>query len=338
MERRERSEGHHNPSSGWSGPMSRIADLAQEIQAVTEAVARAERTAALYPQYPSAFVTVRSLEKMRNGLSETFRQEVARLGVRACSYRIDFPKTQQPAIRGVTSSVGLFQEIFTNVYHALKNGARKRARVSLASLEATRLNFAFTFPGSVGFMMTIEDEQQLFLESDLSVAMSKTLQLISAPNAEKLDELTEVTGLPAIRLAHQWAVENAKFDFGADIKWRVEQDDAIAIQVQPVEVRRLSGMLSQYIAKERVIEIAELRHLNMFDQTFEMILDGKRITGTFDNAISAANPASVPRTYTAHLTVATRIAPTENSDGVTYYLERLENYDPNSQSLFQPKR
>ncbi len=318
--------------------MSRIADLAQEIQAVTEAVARAERTAVLYPQYPSALVTVRSLEKMRYNLSEEFRQEVARLGVRACNYRINYPRSQQPAIRGITSSIGLFQEIFTNIYHALKNGARKRARVSLASLDATRLNFAFTFPGSVGFMMTIEDEQQLFSESDLSIAMSKTLQLISAPNTERLDELTDVTGLPAIRLAHQWAIENAKFDFGADIRWRVEQDDAINIQVEPVEVKHLSGMLSQYIAKERVVEIAELRHINMFDQSFEMMLDGKRITGTFDNAISATNPASVPRTYVAHLTVATRIAPTENSDGITYYLERLESYEPNAPSLFLPKR
>src|SRR5262245_32805524 len=142
--------------------MSRLSELEREIQNATEAVARAERTAAMHPDYPSAFVTLRSAEKYRENLIEQFDKEISLYKLNACSYRIEYDEIFGPSIHGITSAVGLFQDIFTNIYHALKNGVKKRMKISSDSLEATRLEFAYTFSGSVGFMMTLKNEVSLF--------------------------------------------------------------------------------------------------------------------------------------------------------------------------------
>ena len=308
--------------------MTRLTDLQLQIQQVSEAVARAERTSARASQYPSAGVTLQSLEKLRENLIIKFQGEASQLGVNACSYRIEYDEYTRPAIHGVTSAIGIFQDLFTTVYHSLRNGARKRSKPSQQSLDATRLDFAFTFAGSVGFMMTMRDDTDLLKDSAVDQAMSTTLALISAPDTNRLDELTEVTGLPAVRLAQQWASENAKYRFGADIKWKVESDAIRETRVQLAEVIRLSGMLGQYIAKEKVTALATLQHVNMFDKTFEMTVEHNKIVGTFERAISADRPASLPRLYLAYMTIATRVAPSDGSDGVTYFLDRLEEFDP----------
>lgn len=57
--------------------MSRIAKLQEKVRSASEAVARAEQTASLYPQYPSAFVTIRSAEKLRDKFVEQLQSELS---------------------------------------------------------------------------------------------------------------------------------------------------------------------------------------------------------------------------------------------------------------------
>ena len=99
--------------------MSRIAYLQEKVRAASEAVARAEQAASRHPQYPSAFVSIRSAEKLRNKFTDELGRELLSQNINACSYRIEYEGTS-PAISGITKAIGLFQEILTNVYHAIR--------------------------------------------------------------------------------------------------------------------------------------------------------------------------------------------------------------------------
>jgi len=137
-----------------------------------------------------------------------------------------------------------------------------------------------------------------------------------------------VVGLPAVRLTHEWAEKNARSGFGAEIRWRPEESGGVEKRVQHAEVTNLSNILSLYTQKELLTVIGSLDSLSLSEQTFVMIVDDKRIKGTFDKAISQSKPASLPVTYWAHLTVATRVALREGNEEVTYHLEQLEPFDP----------
>lgn len=308
--------------------MSRIADLQRDIQDATAAIARAERVVAEYPQFPSAVVTLRSAEKRRTDLEEQFFQVSSEIGQNVCSYRVQYDETRGPLISGLAQSLGLFQKIFTTVYHAITHGPKLRAKVSADSSDATALEFAYTFPGSVGFMMTLKDETKLFSDTNLDGAMENTLKLLSSTNPRDLDNLSGVVGLPAVRLAHQWAIENAKVGFGAYIKWRVEDENPTVAYIEASQVFDLATTLGSYTSKERTSVVGKLMNVNMFDGTFQMEVEGRIINGRFDNAISDTNKVLFPETYLADLTVATRVAPTEGDDGVTYFLNRLSPSPP----------
>lgn len=308
--------------------MSRIADLEREIQEATAAFTRAEHAASAHPNYPSAFITVRSLEKLKDTLIEQFIEETGKSKIDVCSYRIEYQKAYGPAIRGVSSAIGLFQDIFTNSYHALKNGVRKIAKVSAESVDATTLEFAYAFPGSIGIMMTLKSDENLFGESLVDSAMQKTLSLISAKSSDDIDALSSEVGLPTIRLVHKWAQENTKVGFGADIRWRLEDKEPNTRRVQPEEVSALSNLLSIYTQKEQKRVIGALESVNLLDHTFVMSVNEVKISGTFDKAISHTSPAKLPSNYWATLTVATRVTLDDGGEDVSYHLERLEDFDP----------
>ncbi len=312
--------------------MSVLGDLEEEIRSASEAVARAERTAASFPQYPSTFVSLKSIEKYRDRLIEQFEAEIKRTRTLACSYRIEFETGRGPIVQGVAAAIGTFQEIYTTVYHALKNGIRQRAKVGQASIDATRLSIAYTYPGSLGFMLTVDEEPHLFFDSPPSVAMENTLSLLSVRDAEDLDQMVEKVGLPAVRLTQRWASDNAKSGFGADIRWTGASDRVLFARLQPAEVVSLSGMLGQYIAKERVLTVGTLQNVDMFERHFVMMIGDRKITGNFERAITALNPAKIPAVYIVELTVASRVASTDQKD-TTYFLESLEEFSPSSPLL-----
>ncbi|OAI24903.1 hypothetical protein A1351_02675 [Methylosinus sp. R-45379] len=304
--------------------MRRLAEIQYDLQDVAAAIAHAERTVAKHPNVPSVLATLRTIQKRRENLEEQFAAAADEVGFDLCSYRIEFEDQRQATIAAITAALNSFQKIFTSVYHAITNGPKKTAKVSAESLDATAFGFAYTFPGSIGFMMTLANERLLIDKTPLDEAMGRTFELISAESKEKIEAMTEIVGLPAVRQTLQWATENAKARLGADIVWQRSQDAKLEVRVQPKEISRLAGALSVAIAKENGVYVGELTQVNMTEKTFEMVVDGKPIRGTFDKAISASNPVQLPKYYAATMTISTKVAAVENEPDTSYFLVRLE--------------
>lgn len=213
------------------------------------------------------------------------------------------------SISGLTAVLGTFQKIFTTVYDALERGTKKKAaKNSDKAIADTTLGFAYSFPGSVGVMMTIANDRHLF-GAQLDEAMDKTFQLIRV-QTEELQSLTDRIGLPALRLVHQWREENVKAGFGADIVWR--RDDVVKreVRVQLPELALKAATLKSMRAEETVDVVGELLDVKVSDHTFSMQLSDKIIQGTFDKVISSQNPVQLPKTYQATLKNCRRLLST----------------------------
>jgi hypothetical protein len=135
-------------------------------------------------------------------------------------------------------------------------------------------------------------------------------------------------GLPAIRFAHTWASENIKAGFGADITWR--RDDVVKreLRVQPLEIAQLESVLRNMKAREEVIVVGELFHLDLHEHTFRMQVMDKIIQGTFDKAISNQHPAQLPKTYKATMNISQKIVLDDSGEEqIDYFLLRLDPPD-----------
>jgi hypothetical protein len=315
--------------------MSRLADLQRDLQDASAAVAHAEKVLAAHPNVPSVAATLRTIERRRASLEEQFFAAADELGLDACGYRIEY-EGSTASISGLTAVLNTFQRIFTNVYESLETGRKKqRARVSDDSVAATQLGFAYTFPGSVGVMMTLKNEQHLF-EAKLDEAMKKTLELISSTDSEHVQAITDVVGLPAVRLAHQWAQENIEAGFGADIVWR--RDDVVKkeVRVQMPQIAKLASAIKFMSAKEDVVLTGEILDVDIIDHSFRMKVGEKIINGTFDQAISQSHPVQMPKIYKATLVVSQRVVLDETGEErIEYHLIKLEAPDA-PQSVLLP--
>jgi hypothetical protein len=224
--------------------------------------------------------------------------------------------------------LGEFQKVFTNVYHALKNGPKLTSKVSADTTNATAFGFAYTFPGSVGVMMTLENERVLSItKTDLDDAMARTMELLSATQSRQLQGMADIVGLPALRHAHQWALANSQAGFGAEIVWQREKAVRQRVRVQQQEIVHLADVIRGVTAKEDTTVIGDLIEVNVTDKTFRMSVEGETISGAFTTAISAENPAQLPKRYRATLRVTERIVTEGGQAERTYLLLKLDEVD-----------
>jgi len=307
--------------------MSQLAELQRDLQDVYVAIAHAERTLAAHPFVPSVEATLRTIQIRRENLEEQFFSVANKIGLDVCCYRIEPPDYQRTTIAGMTAVLGAFQKVFTSVYDAIVNGPKKSAKASAAVIDATTFGFAYTFPGSTGVMMTLENERLLLTETDLDIAMRKTFELMSYRDQSQIEEVTKQVGLGAVRQAYQWANENAIAGYGAAIDWQREGVSKFNVRIQTQEISRLASVIKRATAKDEVTLIGDLLHVSIPDKTFQMQVDERMIQGGFDVAISHAHPVQLPQRYRATLNVHEKVITEEGEDEIAYFLLRLDPPD-----------
>jgi hypothetical protein len=304
--------------------MSRLAELQRDLQEASAAIAHAERTLAAHPNVPSVLATLRTIQNRRASLEEQFFAVADELGMDACGYRIEM-EGNSASIAGMTAVLGNFQKIFTTVYDALERGVKKKtAKNTDKAIADTTLGFAYSFPGSVGVMMTLANDRHLF-GAKLDDAMEKTFDLIRAKEPEELQSLTDQVGLPAVRLLHQWAEENVKAGFGANIVW--QRDDTVkrGVRVQLPELALKAATLKAMSAEETIVVMGELLDVKISDHTFSMQLGDRIIQGSFDKVISSQHPVKIPKTYQATLKILRKVVVDDSGqEQVDYFLLRLD--------------
>jgi hypothetical protein len=213
----------------------------------------------------------------------------------------------------------------------VERGAKKKAAKNTdKAIADTILGFAYSFPGSVGVMMTIANDRHLF-GAKLDEAMEKTLQLIRAQESEELLSLADKVGLPALRLVHQWTEENVKAGFGADIVW--QRDDIVGkeVRVQLPELAVKAALLNSMRAEETIVVVGELLDVKVSDHTFSMQLSDRIIQGSFDKVISSQHPVQLPKTYQATLKILQKVVVDDTGQ------EEIEYFHSETGILFPPK-
>lgn len=279
--------------------MSRIVDLQRRLQDTNTAISRAERAVVLHPEFISAAVNLRSFVKMRERLEFQFLVEADRLELDACSYCV-MPEGSRPTLSGLAAVLGDFQRLFTTVYDSVVNGPKRVAKAADGIIDATSLGFAYTFPGSVGFMLTLENKRFLIGSTELDAAMNGVFDLMNIKSTDEASSASQRWGVAALRVAHQWARANSDAKFGADIAWLRKERITARLQLQRPEVARLEKAIRQTTEVSESEMRGEISMVDWDSKTFRMKSEGVEFVGTFDDsAIGQLQPATVPGFYRA---------------------------------------
>lgn len=313
--------------------MSAILDIIERIQETEARIKDFERAVAENPNTPSLILSLRSFEKMQKRLEAEFEEVAAGEELELVKYRVFDAENEsvRPPVAAVTQVMTAFQEAFTLVYDALKANAQKfSGKVGQASKDESAFRFAYSFSGSVGFALTIEDKRALIDKTDIERALDTLIHVAQSHNTADIQEYAQKLGPGPIRAVYRWAGDHVEYGTGVDLSWARDNTPRGKLFVQPEELVALRDAISR-VSDKNVTSMsitAALVGIDVKANSFHLeTLTGEQIKGKLSDVVAgrvASNPVSVPREYKVSLSETTVTSYATEDEKITYLLTGLE--------------
>ena len=309
--------------------MNRLIETQQLLLEVTQLIEKLARKG-IQESSPDLWMPeITSLEKRRVDLEEQFLREANIAGVDVCSYQI-VPAKEALRITTIAEVLSRFQYLVTIVYDALKNAPKRRARISPEVWDETEFGFGYTFPGSVGFALTLPNERRLMGDSTLDVALDRIFAMAKAQTSEQVREFSFVVGQAGIRALHRWADVHVKRQLSANIQWRREDHLFSNLRIQDPELELLKEAIEQTsdTSREEIVVQGDLVAADVKKQSFKVEVetpDGTQVLqGSFRDAISETHTVELPQGYEVTLEKSTQFFHATGEELVEYFLSDLK--------------
>jgi len=309
--------------------MTRIAEIQEKLLETNKAIAEMEKAIAIDPKSLSLSAMMKSLENRYQDLEAHFLAAVDSLGIDVCAYRI-FPEEESPTLKALSSVLGDFQNLVSTVYDAIKTAIPKiRARISAEIVAETEFRFGYTFPGSVGVVLTIPNQRLLIGESYLDESLRVISEMAKVHDSPEVLEYAKRLGPASVRSLYKWAYDHAESGLGVDIEWRRQQLIKTRLFAQRPELERLHQIIG-LTSEERVSELtvyANLVGVELIRRSFHLKLDtGEDIRGSLaeDIDISEKQTVELPKRYKAHVKKTEKIRYSTEEEDISYNLLNLE--------------
>jgi hypothetical protein len=303
--------------------MSALLAVQDKLLSTNALIARIERAAASNAPTLATLSNLRSLVHQRTLLQREFEIIAHRNEIDVYHYRILPIATERLTLDGVTNAWKTFQTLFSVVYDALKNGPKLTARIGAAEAADTAFGFGYSYPGSLGVVLTLPNEKLLVGETFLGLATQETFKLAQAKTSEEIAASAKRLGPPAIRALYKWSEAHVNHGLGAGIEWRREdrEDASVLIQYQQMEalqgaIRHTSDITESVITVEGVLDGAHVTQ-----KTFCVKLpDGTSIEGSFADAIGNDHAVELPKRYRFTIRKTTKMQYAYDKEQVRYLL------------------
>lgn len=305
--------------------MRALLALQERIQETDALITRLERT--LTNESPrSAWANLRSLENRLEGLQQHFFDLADKNSRDVCRYRM-FNPGERYKLSGFSKALSEFQNTCSLTFAALRSGPRLRGAISADVEEATSFDFAYAFTGSVGVVLTIENERLLLGGTLLDDAMSLVFDMAKAKNPSEIAEFSKKVGPPPIRALYRWATAHVAGQIGADIEWRKSGGVAHTLVMQEPELERLRLAIASTsdVEVETYNVRGELLAWDIPGKWFRLrSFDGDEMAGSVsDDALPAGESVEIPSIRSASLERRTKVHYSTEKEEHTWKLTRL---------------
>jgi hypothetical protein len=310
--------------------MTRLIEIGDSLQRATASIGELEAAMVHHAKSPSLLANLRSLQKFQRDLEKDFLSAANDRGVDVCSYRI-VPEHGLAKVSAVAGSLAGFQSSVSVTYAAVRGGTPKSTRSINAEVSrATDLSVAYTYPGSLGVVLSIPNERLLpGFTSPLDQSVSTVITVAKQENIGKVAEIAKRVGPGPMAAMFDWAKSNAAYHLGTDIQWRRDQEVRESSFIQYQEFEQLSQAIEAE-EEESAVEIDIVGVLVGADtktQSFHFVTSDTDtdIRGKFTDAISNSQKAQLPQRYAAKIKKTTKIQYSRDKEDVSYFLLKLEH-------------
>jgi hypothetical protein len=307
--------------------MSKIIEIQEQLWDTQAAIAHIEKAIAADPNSFALRVTARSLLSKQGELESIFYELADQIGVDVCSYRL-FYNNIRPTIYSMTKALGDFQRLFSVVYDSIKNGPKRKAKIGSDILGETSLGFGYAFSGSLGIVLTINNERLLLGETVIDKTVDTIFNMANSNSSEDMHKFVIQHGPPTLNALYQWANDHANSNIGARIEWRKGVEVKADFMVEVKHFEKLREVLIE-TTEEETIEFSlsgELVGADVSNRTFHIRGDdGYDIKGGFIDAINTEHTVELPKRYRFNLRKMTKRVYATDEEKTLFFLIRVEN-------------
>lgn len=310
--------------------MSNLLDIAERLQDTQATISKAENALAEKQPTPSVLLALNSLKRRQENLEIQFEKASLNRSLDVCDYRLFCETTEseseQPTLRGFTKTLLDFQNLFTQVYAAVKaNLPRQSSRLSAEVAQETAFGVNYTYTGSLGVILTLPNERLLFA-SDIDESIKTVFELIKLENTDNIAEYAKRLGAATIRALYEWTSDQVSSGLGSQIKWKRGEDVRFETFVQFSELTRLKEAIES-TSDEEVIELNLLGTLVGIDiptRSFHISFEaGEDIRGTFADELPQIQ-FELPKVYKAKIIKTKTVKYSTDKEMIQYLLTELK--------------
>ncbi len=255
--------------------------------------------------------------------------------VEVCNYRLVPVDSRPYALAAVSLSMLYFQNLFTQIHDAVRNGAK---RISVVGSEAQReslLEFGYSYSGSLGVMLFVPSEKTLF-DGSLDTSITALFQVVEIANQDDVRDVAKTLGTPVIKRVYDWSSSNVNGGFSTDLKWRRSDGKFFGEMITRDRMARIVEIIGRTSDVETIDHYVTgvLVGMDVKSGRFRLTVpDGEDFAGVLASQFPRELRFTVNRPYEAHIAESKTIK--YATESVERKFELVDLREPREKSLIE---
>jgi hypothetical protein len=245
-----------------------------------------------------------------------------------CRYRIIRTANDTYPASHIAASISSYQDLFTALYNYVKTGPSSSANYSRDIKKNSLLNLAYTYPGSLGVVLTIDNALDLFGDGELDKIIKALQDVTSIRSQEYVKQVADKMGLNVVRKVFAWADINWISEFSVDVQWKKSTDQMSGGFISRQTFLDISSAINQ-TSDEEPIEIDVVGTLvgyNVLRETFAITTDDEATySGRLSEEFDRKKVYKIPFSCRAKITAIKLTKYAAESSVMSYRLSSLSD-------------
>lgn len=317
--------------------MSDYAYVADRAKKAFASVAQLESALERKPGDRALSMNLASMRRM----AEQANADMLRLAeinkIEVCNYRLAPEGDERYGLEYVASSFLHYQLLFSQIYDALVNGPKKNASLGQEAKEASCLDFAYSYSGSLGIVLLAKSERDFF-SGNLDNPIDALYQILDIEDVDNVKDIAKTLGNAVVKRIHDWTEATSRGGFAADIRWKrsdgVERGQMVGQRVLENIAQIIEGASDE--ETQQISVVGTLVGIDVDARTFHLTVnDGESYRGRLSETYPSGGQVIVPAVFRSDITKVERYFYATEKREFRYFLNRLT--DPTLPSADEEK-
>jgi hypothetical protein len=198
--------------------MSEIASVVDRTRKAFATVSRLEEAILRAPMDRALQLNLSAMRKMAAQAEQQLMSFSERQHVEICNYRLMPEMAENYALPYVSESMLEYQNLFSQIYDAKKNGKKANAVINREAFQESILEFGYSYSGSLGIVLLRQGSRDLF-SGKFDESIDALYDVMDIRDQNDVRDVAENLGLAVVKRIFDWSEANYKGGFAADVRW-----------------------------------------------------------------------------------------------------------------------